>query len=126
MLAPDGRYEQNPLVPVQLAAADLDVLGRAARGLGAAARTFAVGDALEEASHIGPHLTPTALVEHVARLHGVLDLEFTEDARTLLPRLQDSLVSDVVLTPSEDAAYRRTADRINTMWTGSALDRWAY
>jgi len=56
----------------------------------------------------------------------LLDLELTEDARLLLPRLRASLAGDIVLTPAEDAAYNRTVDRINTMWSGSVIDRWAY
>jgi len=56
----------------------------------------------------------------------LLDLELTEDARLLLPRLRASLAGDIVLTPAEDAAYNRTVDRINTMLSGSVIDRWAY
>jgi hypothetical protein len=92
LYAPDGHYEHIPLVPVQVDADDLDVLGATARGLGDPDRSFVLDDALEEGARIGPHSTKVALVEHIARLHGVLDLELTDDARTLLPRLQASLV----------------------------------
>lgn len=35
--------------------------------------------------------------------------------------------ADVVLTPDEDAAYKRIAARANAMWAlGDPLDRWAY
>jgi hypothetical protein len=126
LLAPDGRYEHIPLTPVELDDGDLAVLGRTARALGTAPRWSLLAEALDAAVTIGPHTTPAALVEAIARLHGVLDLELTDDARALLPRLRASSVGDVVLTGAEEAAYNRTVDRINTMWTGSALDRWAY
>jgi hypothetical protein len=126
LLAPDGRYEHIPLTPVELDEGDLAVLDRTARALAAAARFSALGQTLDDAAAIGPHKTPAALVEGVARLHGVLDLELTDDARALLPKLRASITGDVVLTPTEDAAYSRTVDRINTMCSGSALDRWAY
>jgi hypothetical protein len=126
LLAPDARYEHIPLTPVELDEGDLSVLGRTARALGAAARSSVLGQALDDAAAIGPHTTPAALIEGVARLHGVLDLELTDDARALLPRLCASIIGDVVLNPTEEAAYNRTVDRINTMWSGSALDRWAY
>jgi hypothetical protein len=126
LLAPDGRYEHIPLTPVELDDGDLAVLGRTAHALAAAPRWSLLAEASDAAATIGPHTTPAALVEAIARLHGVLDLELTDDARALLPRLRASNVGDVVLTGAEEAAYNRTVDRINTMWTGSALDRWAY
>jgi hypothetical protein len=126
LLAPDGRYEHIPLTPIELNAGDVSVLGATARVLAAASPTSVLGEALDEASGIGPHKAPTATVESVARLHGVLDLELTDDTRLLLPRLRASLAGDIVLTPAEDPAYNRTVDRINTMWSGSVIDRWAY
>jgi hypothetical protein len=100
LLAPDGRYEHIPLTPVELDEGDLSVLGSTARALGAAAPSSTVGQALDDAAAIGPHATPAALIEGVARLHGVLDLELTDDARALLPRLLASNTGDVVLNPS--------------------------
>jgi hypothetical protein len=132
-LGPDGKHEHVPLVPTELDAADLDVLGRTARALADTSPATDLGEALHETARgggakfgTGPHATPAALVEGLIRLHGLLDLELTDDARALLPRLQASLSEDVVLTPGEETAYARTANRINTMWTGSALDRWVY
>jgi hypothetical protein len=55
--------------------------------LAAAARLSVLGQALDDAAAIGPHKTPAALVEGAARLHGVLDLELTDEARALLPGL---------------------------------------
>jgi hypothetical protein len=126
LLAPDGRYEHIPLTPVELDEGDLSLLGSTARALGAAARFSVLGETLDDAAAIDPHKTPAALVEGLARLHGVLDLELTDDARALLPKLRAGVIGEVVLTPTEDAAYNRTVDRINTTWSGSALDRWAY
>jgi hypothetical protein len=133
LLGPDSRHEHVHLVPVELNAADLEVLGRTVRALADTSPASDLGEALHETAHggggqfgTGPHATPAALVEGVARLHGVLDLELTEDARALLPRLQASLSEDVVLSPAEETAYARIADRINMMWTSSALDRWVY
>jgi hypothetical protein len=126
LLGADGRYEHVPLTPIEVTVDDLAVLGATARVLGAAQPGSAIAEALDEASSIGPRATAGAIVEGVARLHGVLDLELTDEARLLLPRLRTIAGGDVVLTPAEEAAYGRTVDRINTMWTGSALDRWVY
>jgi hypothetical protein len=126
LLGADGRYEQVPLTPIEVSVNDLAVLGATARALGAAQPGSAIAETLDEASRVGPRATAGAIVEGVARLHGVLDLELTDEARLLLPRLRATAGGDVVLTLAEEAAYGRTVDRINTMWTGSALDRWAY
>ena len=66
-------------------------------------------------------------VEAFARINGLLDLASTDDTRILTARLWADGAGDVVLTASEEAAYARVAERMNTMWaSGSALDRWTY
>lgn len=125
LLAPDGRYEHIPLAPVELQVEDVAILGATARALAGASSDLR--EAMVSTAGLGDWAsTPTQLVEGAARLHGMLDLELTGDARTLIPKLHALAEGDVVLTVEEEDAYRRTADRINAMWTGSGLDRWAY
>lgn len=70
---------------------------------------------------------PVYVVESLSRALGVLDLAATEDTVLLTARLQVDAATDVVLTPSEDAAYARLVDRINTMWANnSGIDRFLY
>lgn len=125
LLAPDGRYEHIPLAPVELRVEDVAILGATARALAGAGSDLREAMVATAGSSDWAN-TPTQLVEGVARLHGMLDLELTDDARSLLPRLRALADGDVVLTIEEEGAYRRTVDRINAMWTGSGLDRWAY
>lgn len=66
------------------------------------------------------------LVSLVARVAGLLDLAWTEDAELLRARLEHR-VGDVVLTGAEEAAYQRTVTRLNGMWAlGSSVDRLVY
>jgi len=44
----------------------------------------------------------------------------------LLTQIRASLVGVVVLTQEQEAAYQRTVDRINIMWSGSGIDRFLY
>jgi len=135
LLGPDGRYEHVPLQFVRMRAADIDVLSAAAAALGEPVRTEAVSEALR--LHAGHRVLDrafpdpdTALVALVARVAGVLDLEWTRDAETLRARLEqpvDGAGGDVVLTTAEETAYQRVITRFNRMWTlGSPFDRFAY
>lgn len=131
LLAPDGRYEHTPLVPVEVAEQDLALLAQTAQVLGAAGPHTDVAEVLQEnydhrATQFPKPPREASLVELVARLHGTLDLEVTDDVTMLLPVLRRAMTGDAVLTVEQEAAYQRTADRINAMLTGSALDRWAY
>jgi len=70
-----------------------------------------------------------SLVVLVARLAGVLDLEWTRDAEVLRARLEQPIEAggDVVLTAAEEIAYQRVVTRFNRMWTlGNPLDRFTY
>jgi len=134
LLGPDGRYEHVPLRFVRLGSADIDALSAAAAALGEPVRTEAVTDALR--LHAGHRALDrkfpdpdTALVALVARVAGVLDLEWTHDAELLRARLGqlDTAAGDVVLTAAEETAYQRVITRFNRMWTlGSPFDRFTY
>jgi hypothetical protein len=69
---------------------------------------------------------PVQVVSEITRLHGLLDLAWTDDVQLLYDRI-NGCIGDVVLTEVEEAAYQRTIDRRNNMWTlSSALDRFRY
>ncbi|MBW0101513.1 hypothetical protein [Pseudonocardia sp. KRD291] len=130
----DGHYEHRPMRLVELDAGDLALLSAAAMCLG---HTLAMAPGSELAEAIaagaeasgGAFTTPPSggeLVEAFARVNGLLDLATTADTELLTARLQGTR-GDVVLTPAEEEAYTRLADRMNMMWAGgSALDRWTY
>ncbi len=124
LLGPDGRYEHVPLQFVRMRAADIDALSAAAAALGEPVRTEAVTDALR--LHAGHRAQDrkfpdpdAALVALVARVAGVLDLEWTRDTELLRDRLEqpDDAAGDVVLTVAEETAYERVVTRFNRMWT---------
>lgn len=140
LLGADGRYEHRPLRLVVLDPADLDVLSAAAATMG---HELATGprSVLWEVLHAGAEaaagaglygltettVIPHALVEALARAHDLLDLAVTDDTRTVATRVADLDHGDIVLTPSEDAAYERLRDRFNTTWTGAdPLATWTY
>jgi hypothetical protein len=134
-LGPDGRYEHTPLAPVTVHTEDLAVLGAAAAALGAGVSRHdpMIENVLLEFVRIDRGRAETAadVVDEVARLHGLLDLAWTDDAQLLHNRLAAASAgvstADVVLTPAEEAAYRRTVDRINAMWSiGSDIDQFRY
>jgi hypothetical protein len=86
LLGPDGRYEHIPLVPVELRVEDVAILAATARALAGA--TADLREVIVSTARFSDWATsPTQLVERVARLHGMLDLELTDDACSLLPRL---------------------------------------
>ncbi len=131
LLGPDGRYEHVPLRFVRVRAADIDALSAAAAALGEPARTEAVTDALRlHAGHRAQDREfPDPDAALVARVAGVLDLEWTSDTKLLRARLGQpgDAAGDVVLTAAEETAYQRVVTRFNRRWTlGSPFDRFAY
>jgi len=135
LLGPDGRYEHVPLRFVRVRAADIEALCAAAAALGNPARSEAVTDALQmHAAHRAQDRRfpdpVAALVALVARVAGVLDLEWTTDAELLRARLEPAAgdtAGDVVLTPAEETAYQRLVTRFTGMWTlGDPVDRFTY
>ncbi len=134
LLGPDGRYEHVPLRFVRVRAADVDALSAAAAALGEPGRAEAVTDALR--LHAGHRAQDrqfpdpvAALVALVARVAGVLDLEWTRDAEMLRDRLDRPVdaAGDVVLTAAEETAYQRVVARFNRMWTlADPVDRLTY
>jgi len=136
LLGPDGRYEHVPLRFVRLRTADIDALSAAAAALGETVRSEEITDALR--LHAGHQAQDrrfpdpvAALVALVARVAGVLDLEWTRDAELLRARLgqlaADDAAGDVVLTAAEEAAYQRVVTRFNQMWTlADPVERFTY
>jgi hypothetical protein len=61
-------------------------------------------------------------------LAGLLDLTPTDDTRLLTARMQASPPgTDCTLSEADEAAYARTADRMNRMWAlGCGIDRYLY
>jgi hypothetical protein len=123
LLAPDGRTHHAPLRFVELDPTDLEVLGAAASSLG---RCLLPGAGMEELGAVleqhaaARDTTVGALVFQLARLHGLLDLEWTDDVDMLHTRISAAGSSDVVLTSAEEAAYQRTAGRFDAMWAAGS------
>jgi len=134
LLGPDGRYEHVPLRFVRVRGADIVALCAAAAALGEPARSEAVTDALRlHAGHRpqdrGFPDPMASLVALVARVAGVLDLEWTGDAELLRARLEQPVdaAGDVVLTAVEETAYQRVVTRFNRMWTlADPVERFTY
>jgi hypothetical protein len=131
-IAPDGNYEHVPLRFVHLDASDLATLAAAAHELGRALHPGAgtadeLDHALESAGDAAG-VPAAVVVSTLARLHGLLTLEPTDDVarlHTAAQRAGDE--HHLVLTSSLEAAYQRTVTRINSMWAlGDALDRFVY
>lgn len=125
-----GSYEHVALRFVDLDQADLDTLAAAGQVLGRAAQPGAspswFSDFLNDVSE-GLGSTPIALVSMLARVHGLLDLEWTDDVELLHRAFMAAGDDDVQLDEALDAAYSRTASRINGMWAlGNQLQRWLY
>ncbi len=67
-----------------------------------------------------------ATVRLTARLSGLLNLAWTQDADLLRVRIAGA-TADVVLTDDEEDGYQRTVSRLNGTWTlGSGIDRFTY
>ncbi|MFC5833157.1 hypothetical protein [Nonomuraea insulae] len=126
LLAPDGRYEHAPLRRVDVDTADILVLKATARVLGDPAAPDAVRDGLEN-GRAKATSTAAELAAYAARLAALLDQADDADATMLRDRLADvDPAADVVLTHEEEAAYQKTADRLNAAWQGGGLGRLLY
>lgn len=135
LLAPDGSYEHAPMSVLTLPAADIQTLSATAQALGHPALDSDVADLVVDFTRslaVDPYARERAdrpsLVAGVARVAGLLDLAPTEDTRVLVARLAASPPGlDLAFTDAEEAAYRRTADRMNHMWSlGSGIERYLY
>jgi hypothetical protein len=120
LYAPGGRHEHRPLRFVQVDPDDLAAIGAAVAALGEDLARNPHGDAaslLDQHAHRGPHQWETAadLVEQLARVHGLLDLAWTDDVALLHARLAGT-EGNVVLDDAEEAAYQRTTGRLDAMW----------
>jgi hypothetical protein len=135
ILGPDGGPERRPLRLVQLDPTDVEVLGAAAAVLGQELALDPYGELFEamaagaeaSAGVYGPEPLPVQLVEALARVHGLLDLVLTDDTARLTALLDAAGDTDVVLSPADEAAYIRTAERFNVMWgLSNGLDRFPH
>jgi hypothetical protein len=132
ILGPDGRYEHAPLTVLELPAADVETLSATAAALGHPLLDPDVADVVQTyAEQLGDayrRVDRTELVSLIARVAGLLDLEATDDTALLVARLRSSPPGlDLALSEDEEAAYVRTADRLNAMWAlGSGIDRYLY
>lgn len=132
--AADGRYELAAMSFVAVVAADVALLGEVAAELGRRPGDYDVRAAIDQHEEDLPHTADArererrGLVVTAARIHGLLDLEPTEDT-ALLQAARAAAGDDaerLVLTVDQEAAYHRTLDRINAMTTLSdPLTRWA-
>lgn len=106
--------------------ADVATLSATARALG----DPHAGDAVREALEHGHADLPTGqqLVMRAAQLAGLLDLADTLDTALLRERLAAAgPADDVVFTPAEEDAYRRTIERFVALWAlGDPLERFRY
>lgn len=127
LLAPDGRYEHLPLRFVRIPGAQLDLLEHAAQLLA----DLHAHDDLDEAlvAHAEAYATTAAeLIGGLSRAVSMLTLAWDDDVRTLRDAVTaHPSTTDVVLSPAEEAAYQRVADRLNRLWSyGSGVDRFRY
>jgi hypothetical protein len=61
--------------------------------------------------------TPADIIASFARLHGLLDLAWTDDAERLDEQLNKAVAADeLVLDSPTAAAYLRLASRFSAMW----------
>lgn len=146
LLGPDGRYEHMPVRLAELDQADLETLAAAVTVANRALSVTALGDdpqqrrqlrdlakllgLIEVDTDLWPlHAAPTTaadLLRPLARLVAVLDLPADADTAALVAALGDR-AGDVVLTPSEEAAYRRLTRRWNLLLTdANPLHRYLY
>jgi hypothetical protein len=134
VLGPTGD-EHRPLRLVRVDPADLDVLTAAAAVLGlelAVNPGSELSDALAAGAEAaadghGPPPTPVDLVEALSRAHGLLDLTPTVDSRRLTALITAASDTDLILSPADELAYHRTAERFTAMWArGNSLDRYLY
>jgi hypothetical protein len=118
----DGRTAYVPLRFLDVDPVDLDVLGASAAALGRSmlpgSRSGDLAVLLDQHAR-GRDTTAGALVVQVARLHGLLDLAWTDDVELLHTRITAD-GADVVLTQLEEEAYWRTAERFDAMWAAGS------
>jgi hypothetical protein len=135
LLGPDGISEHVPLTIVMLPAADIATLSATAQVLGHPALDPAIADLVDDFARslavdrpTGDRIDRPAFVFRMARVAGLLDLALSEDTQLLVARLAANPPGvDLALTDAEEAAYRRTADRMNQMWAdGSGVARYLY
>ncbi|WP_336029887.1 LuxR family transcriptional regulator [Geodermatophilus sp. FMUSA9-8] len=132
LLAPDGRYEHAPLTALTLPAVDIDLLSATAAALGHPGLDADIADVVDaHAGQLGDtYRCPgrASFVSLLARLAGLLDLAPTDDTRMLTARMRATPPgTDCTLSEADEAAYTRTADRMNRMWAlGSGIDRYLY
>jgi hypothetical protein len=127
LLAPDGRYEHLPLRFVRIDSSQLDVLEHAAQLLAGPSGHADLTDALSE--HAEAHrTTPRDLAGGLSRAVSVLTMAWDDDVRALRDAVTaHPSATDVVLSPAEEAAYQRVAERLNRLWSyGSGVDRFLY
>jgi hypothetical protein len=128
LLAPDRHYEYLPLHVATIDLADLDVLDGALQALnrallpsGELGREGELAEVLAEVADAfssglgGRRLTAEGLVGDFGRVLGVLTLTPDDDTRLLLDRLDRADADTIVLTPPEEAAYRRLAGRFTLL-----------
>ena len=125
---PGGRYQLVPLRWARLDRADVATLGRIGRALGGALLPSGEELVVDVLQGLAGQRTPQNLVVDVARLHGLLELEWDDDVTDLAERLAAGPTArTVVLDRAGLDAYRRVTDRIITIWhNGDALARWLY
>jgi hypothetical protein len=124
LFAPEWRAEYLRLSVVELDAADLATMGEAIRALGAGLLTAdpQITGALVDFSDAAPPAavagtTPADIIASFARLHGLLDLAWTDDAERLDEQLNKAVAADeLVLDSPTAAAYLRLASRFGAMW----------
>ena len=128
----DGRVEHILLTPVTVHTDDLAVLGAAAAlGTGVSRHDPAIENVLLEFVRSDHDRAETAadVADEVAQLHRLLDLPRADDAQLLHCRLAAATApagaGEVARTPAEEAAYQRTVDRINAIWSaGESRSGW--
>jgi hypothetical protein len=117
-----AEYQQISFVSVGVD--DLETMGEAIRALGLAVLRGdrRVCDLLQIFAAATPpksgRCTPEKIIAAFARLHGLLDLVWTEDAATLHHHLHEGPgdATEVVLRPDAERAYLQLAARLAGMW----------
>lgn len=128
LYAPDGRYEHLPLAVVELPDSTIVRFGTPIDELTAARRagnehiTTVVNDHAPTIGAGQDWLDTTA-----SGLRGLVDHRWGDDETIIVNRITTDRGNRVVLTNSEEVAYRRIRDRLVATWHHrSAIDRWLY
>lgn len=127
LLAPDGRYEHLPLRFVRIPTAHLQILEYAARVLALSVTHDDFAEALAQHAEAN-RVSGVELAGWLSRAVSVLGLAWDDDVRTLWRAVTvHPSTGDIVLDDGEEAAYKRVAGRINTLWSyGSGIDRFRF